>query len=98
MTSLSLLLLIVGVPLAFVAGSLYLERQDAMSEPRYRLFRLDENGTPWCFAEAEDAAGVGLAIVTTAEEDEDHRVVGVLDAHARRWLVLPWTSRKQLPF
>lgn len=65
---------------------------------RYLLYRLDDDGTPVRIAGADSPQGVGLALVTIAEEEQDASPVGVLDAHARRWLVGLWSSRRSLPF
>ena len=69
---------------------------------RYRLYTLDSNGKPQGKAEAPDALGLGLAIITLAEENrlagEPADTIGILDWHAHVWLCSPWISRKHTPF
>lgn len=69
---------------------------------RYRLYtRID--GEMVGVAEADDALGVGLALVTIGEENRlaglSAETIGVLDSHNHRWLTNPgWITRDMTPF
>lgn len=71
-------------------------------EGRYRIYRL-EDGEPALIAEAPTYGGLGLALVTLAEEGDitsDDRV-GILDRPDRakpgRWIVNPWAAPSARP-
>ena len=69
---------------------------------RYRLMTLDAYG-PREIATADTPEGIGLALITIANENREAgdpaEIVGVLDSWRHRWLTSPgWLSRKQTPF
>ena len=72
-----------------------------MTDSRYLLYEL-RHGTPHLLAEAPDAQGLGLALVTIAEENreagEPCGIVGVLDNESRRWLTSMWVTKNAGPF
>lgn len=84
------------------AGPLRVELERDPSE-RYVIYvlrggELHEIGT------AETPAGVGCCIVQTHEDQKaigrrlaDLGVLGVRDAHAGEWIVLPWQRRTEEP-
>lgn len=72
-----------------------------MSEPRFKLYEL-RHGEPHCIAEATTPQNLGVALVTIADENrqagEPCNIIGVLDAHSRRWMTSLWPGREYTPF
>lgn len=67
---------------------------------RFRLYSLVD-GELHGIAEAPDAQGIGLAMVTIAAENEYEALptMGILDWHAHRWLTNPgWVTHQHTPF